>query len=186
MLKHGILGLLSYYDRTGYEIMEVFNDSLRFMWNANTSQIYRELQSLKEKGFAAVTEVPQTGRPDKKVYSITESGREELIRWLTDFDAIRFPNFPVLMKVFFGGMLPQEQALEALKKVRAACEKRLIEMDEMQPRLNTYKQDTANDDYALFWDMSFDFGRGYCEYMVRWSDECICKISQRMQEKESE
>jgi len=83
-------------------------------------------------------------------------------------------------------MLPQEQAMEALKKVRAASAKRLNEMEEMLPRLNTYKQDTANDDYALFWDMSFDFGKGYCAYMVRWCDECIRKIRQRMQEKESE
>lgn len=30
MLKHGILGLLNYHDMTGYEIMEVFRDSLRF------------------------------------------------------------------------------------------------------------------------------------------------------------
>ena len=49
MLKHGILGLLNYRDMTGYEIMEVFRDSLRFFWNARTSQIYRELQDWKEK-----------------------------------------------------------------------------------------------------------------------------------------
>ena len=30
MLKHGVLGLLSYGDMTGYEIMEVFRDSLAF------------------------------------------------------------------------------------------------------------------------------------------------------------
>ena len=186
MLRHGILGLLSYYDRTGYEIMEVFNDSLSFMWNANTSQIYRELQSLKEKGFAHMTEVVQNGRPDKKVYSITQSGREELMRWLTDFDGIRFPNFPVLMKVFFGGMLPPGDAIKALEKVKADCIRRIGDMEGMLPRLESYKQDTANEDYALFWDMSFDFGKGYCEYMVRWCEDCIRKIRQRMQEKESE
>ncbi len=49
MLKHGILGLLNYHDMTGYEIMEVFRDSLRFFWSAQTSQIYRELQTLEKK-----------------------------------------------------------------------------------------------------------------------------------------
>ena len=43
MLKHGILGLLNYHSLTGYEIMEVFRDSLNFFWSAQTSQIYREL-----------------------------------------------------------------------------------------------------------------------------------------------
>lgn len=182
MLKHGILGLLSYYDRTGYEIMEVFNDSLSFMWNANTSQIYRELQTLKDKGFADVTDVRQSGRPDKKVFSITPEGREELMRWLTDFESIKFPNFPVLMKLFFGGMLPPGEAVTALEKIKAACIRRSGEMDEMKPRLDAYKHDTANDDYALFWDMSFDFGKGYCDYMARWCEECIGKIRRRMEE----
>ena len=84
MLKHGILGLLSYCDRTGYEIMEVFKNSLSFMWNANTSQVYRELQNLKDSGFAEVTEVEQMGKPNKKVYSITEAGGEELQHWVGD------------------------------------------------------------------------------------------------------
>ena len=101
MLKHGILGLLSYYDRTGYEIMEVFKNSLSFMWNANTSQVYRELQNLKDSGFAQVTVIEQDGKPNKKVYSITEAGRKELLQWAGDYGNLKFPNFPILMKLFF-------------------------------------------------------------------------------------
>ena len=59
MLKHGILGLLNYYNLTGYEIMEVFRDSLNFFWNAQTSQIYRELQGLEQKGWVQKTVVLQ-------------------------------------------------------------------------------------------------------------------------------
>ena len=47
MLKHGILGLLSYGDMTGYQIMTVFRDSLSHFWVAQTSQIYREMQGLE-------------------------------------------------------------------------------------------------------------------------------------------
>ena len=46
MLKHGILGLISNGDKTGYEIMTVFRDSLNHFWTAQTSQIYRELQTM--------------------------------------------------------------------------------------------------------------------------------------------
>ncbi len=55
MLKHGILGLLNYHPMTGYEIMLVFRDSLRFFWSAQTSQIYRELQTLEAKGWVGKT-----------------------------------------------------------------------------------------------------------------------------------
>ena len=50
MLKHGILGLLNYGDMTGYEIKDVFEHSLNFFWTAQTSQIYRELQTIEKKG----------------------------------------------------------------------------------------------------------------------------------------
>ena len=57
MLKHGILGLLSYGDMTGYQIMTVFRDSLSHFWVAQTSQIYRELQGLEKNGWIAAVHV---------------------------------------------------------------------------------------------------------------------------------
>ena len=55
MLKHGILGLLNYKEMTGYEIMEIFRDSLNYFWDAKTSQIYRELQGLEQKEYVNKT-----------------------------------------------------------------------------------------------------------------------------------
>ena len=88
MLKHGILGLLNYGSMTGYEINRTFRDSLHYFWYAQTSQIYRELQTLKKNGWATDEVIEQSDRPDKKLFSITDSGREEFIRWLAEGDSI--------------------------------------------------------------------------------------------------
>ena len=79
MLKHGILGLLNYKEMTGYEIMEIFRDSLNYFWDAKTSQIYRELQWLEQKECVNKTIVPQNGKPDKNVYSITATDRKSVV-----------------------------------------------------------------------------------------------------------
>ena len=71
MLKHGILGLLNYGDMTGYDIMTVFRDSLSHFWQAQTSQIYRELTVLEKKGWIVSSPVKQDGKPDKNILSIT-------------------------------------------------------------------------------------------------------------------
>ena len=84
MLKHGILGLLNYGSMTGYEIMLTFKNSLCYFWTAQTSQIYRELQTLKKNGWAADKSIPQQGKPDKVYFSITDDGRKELKRWLAE------------------------------------------------------------------------------------------------------
>ena len=103
MLKHGILGLLNYHEMTGYEIMEVFRDSLNYFWDAKTSQIYRELHGLEQKEWVSKIVILQSGKPDKNMYSITESGHTELLRWLADDDLGLRVKAPVLMKVFFLG-----------------------------------------------------------------------------------
>jgi len=108
MLKHGILGLINYREMTGYEIMQAFRDSLNFFWKAQTSQIYRELQTLEKKKWVEKTFVPQQGKPDKNMYSITEDGRRELLRWLLDGDLGLNSRNPALMKVFFMGEQSRE------------------------------------------------------------------------------
>ena len=116
MLKHGILGLISNGDKTGYEIMTVFRDSLNHFWTAQTSQIYRELQTMEKAGWIRQTHVPQTGKPDKNVFSITEAGRAELIAWLRADNLPRYERSPLLLKTFFLGELEPEEARLALSK----------------------------------------------------------------------
>ena len=81
-LKQGLLGLLNYGEMTGYELAKAFNDSLSFFWQAQTSQIYRELNQLEAEGLLHSHIEVQTGKPDKRVYAITTQGKAELDRWL--------------------------------------------------------------------------------------------------------
>lgn len=45
-LSHGLLGLLNYTDMTGYDLAKTFQDSLCYFWQAQTSQVYRELNKM--------------------------------------------------------------------------------------------------------------------------------------------
>ncbi|MDR0221438.1 MAG: PadR family transcriptional regulator, partial [Lachnospiraceae bacterium] len=83
-LKHGLLGLLSYGRMTGYELDKAFKDSLNFFWQAQTSQIYRELKAMEKAGWLTSEIVFQTSKPNKKLYAITDSGRLEFHRWIAE------------------------------------------------------------------------------------------------------
>ena len=100
MLKHGILGLLNYGSMTGYEIREIFNKSLNFFWQAQSSQIYRELHTLEKNGWITMTAVEQSDKPNKNICSITESGKAELMRWICADNAVMETRLLVLMQVF--------------------------------------------------------------------------------------
>lgn len=173
MLKHGILGLLNYHDLTGYEIMETFRDSLNFFWNAQTSQIYRELQGLETKGWVEKTVVPQRGKPDKNIFSITAEGKSELLRWLSDDDVVISSKTPVLMKVFFMGERDREENIRYFRRLYEDCGKFLESLVPVPEYIASYSSYLDEKEKALYWQMTVDFGRRNMQMYMEWAEECI-------------
>jgi DNA-binding PadR family transcriptional regulator len=78
-LKHTLLGFLNYYPMTGYELKKFFDTSVAHFWNAEQSQIYAALKHLEAEDLVEMRVEMQTDRPNRKVYSITQDGRDELL-----------------------------------------------------------------------------------------------------------
>lgn len=176
MLKHGILGLLNYHELTGYEIMEVFRDSLSFFWKAQTSQIYRELRVLEKKGWSSKKTVVQQGKPDKNIYSITEEGNQELLRWLADDNAGLNPKLPILMKVFFMGERSREENIEFFKRFKEECAQFLESLAPVPEYIRAYGDVINAGDKSLYWQMTVDYGRRNMQMYIEWAQSCIDKL----------
>lgn len=176
MLKHGILGLLNYHDMTGYEIMEVFRDSLNFFWNARTSQIYRELQGLEKHKWVYKTPVMQQGKPDKKVYSITEEGRSELLRWLADGDIGFNSKSPVLMKVFFMGERSKEENIHYFESLKEVCGQFLKCLEPVPGYIEAYSNYIGDRKKSIYWQMTVDYGRRNMQTYMDWAQSCIERL----------
>lgn len=80
-LPHVVLTVLSTKDATGYDITKEFSYSIGYFWKASHQQVYRELNKLADNELVTCELQPQSGKPDKKVYSITQKGREALAKW---------------------------------------------------------------------------------------------------------
>ncbi|MEU4172525.1 PadR family transcriptional regulator [Streptomyces sp. NPDC026665] len=81
-LEHAILVSLLEKPGSGYELARRFERSIGYFWTATHQQIYRVLKRMESEGVLGVEDVPQQGRPDKKVYSVADPGRAVLSRWL--------------------------------------------------------------------------------------------------------
>ena len=181
MLQHGILGLISNGDKTGYEIMTVFRDSLNHFWTAQTSQIYRELQTMEKSGWITQTHVTQAGRPDKHVFSITPAGHEELLRWLRQDNLPAGYRNPFLLKTFFMGELPVQENIEFFKALQGAAvfpdEGKKVSAD-----ADLYQQAVNHPEKAVYWKLTIEFGRMYEKMQQEWCKYCIGELEklQRM------
>lgn len=80
-LEHAILVSLAERPGTGYEIGRQFDRSIGYFWSATHQQIYRTLKKLHTDGHVTFESVAQEGRPDKKVYTISDEGRQVLSDW---------------------------------------------------------------------------------------------------------
>lgn len=185
MLKHGILGLLNYAPMTGYQIMLTFKDSLNFFWTAQTSQIYRELHTLKDRGWVSAECIAQSDKPDKKLFSITESGREELNRWLAEDDTGFETKSPILMKTFFRGERPLEENLGFFRRIEEICGEFSDGLNSPPALIKEYMQQIEEPEKALYWKMTFEYGVMYAQMLGEWTKRCIAALEEYQEECES-
>jgi DNA-binding PadR family transcriptional regulator len=83
-LPHAILVALCEQAGSGYELANRFDRSIGHFWAATHQQIYKTLRTMDADNWVSVEVVAQHGRPDKKVYSVTDTGRAELDRWIAE------------------------------------------------------------------------------------------------------
>lgn len=77
-LSYGLLSLLSAKSLSGYELTQ----SIKPLWQAGHSQIYPLLTNMEQQGYISYKIIEQSDKPDKKEYTITEAGLEQLRQWV--------------------------------------------------------------------------------------------------------
>jgi DNA-binding PadR family transcriptional regulator len=82
-LEHAILVALAERASTGYDLARRFDKSIGQFWTATHQQVYKVLGRMESDGWVGSTHIAQEGRPDKKVYDLTEAGRDELAEWIS-------------------------------------------------------------------------------------------------------
>lgn len=112
-LRHALLGLLAERPGSGWDLLKGFESSLAFVWPATQSQLYTELGRMTDEGLIEVT---ATGARNRKEYAITDAGRGELIRWITEVEPERTRRNEALLRVFFLGNVEADEARAFLER----------------------------------------------------------------------
>ncbi len=90
-LRDAVLAALLEGESSGYDLAKDFDASVANFWMATPQQLYRELERLAEQGLIQARVVHQERRPNKRMFSLTDAGREA-IREFTG----RAPKPPVI------------------------------------------------------------------------------------------
>ncbi|WP_414551838.1 PadR family transcriptional regulator [Anabaena sp. CCY 0017] len=115
-LAHAIASILLQSPRTGYDLSKEFNEKVSCYWQATSQQIYRELARMQEKNWVEVEVLPQSVRPDKKIYSLTDVGRQELISWIAEPSEATAIRENLLVKVRSGFIVPEDILIREIER----------------------------------------------------------------------
>ena len=181
-LKYTLLGFLSCGPLTGYDLKKHIDNSTQFFWHATLSQIYPTLKKLAQEGLVEATVIPQEGKPDKKIYLITEAGRATLMDWLAEpMDELSLPKDPALLKLFFSGALDKETLLAQLRHQLAL---RRAQLAHYQQETAVYVEqviaETGLTREGVMWELARQFGEEYERAYIRWLEQAIEAVEQKL------
>ncbi len=133
-LKYALLGLLAHTPRHGYELKAAFETSFSQMRLLNTGQIYTTLARLSADGLVNSRTVEQSQAPARKVYELTQTGKQVLEEWLAlpvenHFDQVKSEFFTkLLVTALIAGPAATPAQLAMIERQRARLQSSLAEL----------------------------------------------------------
>ena len=126
----------------------------------------------------------QEGKPNRKVFSITDEGRIELTRWLGDADLTEIMKYknPLLIKIFFSGNIDLGSTMRLLEKYIAECNAIITSMNEDTRNIPGYEEQFQSEDASFYWGMTMTYGFMYYQNEIKWANWCIEKLKEKIDE----
>lgn len=165
--KYIILGLLSHEPCSGYDIKKKVDHSIGYIWDINYGQIYPTLRKLEEEKLA-IKKIETSDRgPTRKIYSITESGRKELQKWLFKPEE---KEYEIFLKIFFGAQLSPEENIQKLKEFNKKRTQEIKKLEQSKKNLSSILYE--NNDH-LYYLLTTLFGLYDYKIQLKWSEMVI-------------
>ena len=171
-----LLGLLTIEPMSGYDLGCMVRASIGHIWSESYGQIYPNLKRLAANGLVDCKTEKHKGRPDRRIYSITKKGREQLSQWLAVPPQPEIPRNEMLLKLFFGSHVPVHILIGNVERMveehRALLEKfQRTEKDDIDK--NMHYPD------APFWKMAARYGQIEMEAHLKWAEETLRELRKR-------
>lgn len=171
MTEYIILGFLMTKSMTGYDIKQNMAISTSNFFDASFGSIYPALKRLLQKQLIEVEEIVEGGKL-KKLYSLTNKGKEEFISWLkTPIEPSKTNVTSALCKIFFFDNLSKKEIISLINKY-------ISDLSEFKGNLLRVKEKVLNHG-RNFEMLTLDFGLDYYDFIIKWYRNYINSIDNK-------
>ncbi|ACR79738.1 helix-turn-helix transcriptional regulator [Kosmotoga olearia] len=134
MLDYVILGFLRIMPMTGYQLKKNIDVSTSNFWTASFGGLYPALARLEKKNWVKIKE-----SEGKKIYSITEQGRNTLDSWIKQPYKKQIWKDEFMLKMFFATDTELPGLLSQIYKRLGEVESKLGELNKITDKITMSK-----------------------------------------------
>ena len=168
-VKNTLLALLYQHAMRGYELGKQLNLIVSAEWDVKPGQIASTLKRLKEANLVDYDVEPTDDAPDRKVYSITPEGLDELRDWyltpeVRDYRLGDAFYIKLVLSLIDGPVSPEQ----VLMVQRRELYQQLHEVTDMRRQVDPKTQ--------LPWLMLLDSAIMHLEADLRWIEMCETRL----------
>lgn len=170
-----ILGLLLMCNRTIYQLRERINKGINLMYSSSMGSIQAAIKKLLNCGFIRYEEIVDNGKY-KKIYCITESGRQHFFDWINAPMEEQSPKSPELAKIYFMGFSDK-------KNREISIRQHLIFLNEQYNVLTAICEEAENiriseehRDILNYQLVSALYGKALIQFNIEWFENLLKKM----------
>jgi len=157
-----LLGFLHDGPMSGWDLVARAEERIGEFWSLTQSQVYRELARMAEDD---LVEAGEPGSRARRVYELTDEGRDVFAEWVGQTPGSETIRFPLLLTLAFGRHVPPDRLASFLIRHRIIHADRLAAYEKQRAGMPPEYADV--DPYAV---ATLEFGIAYERAVLEWFD----------------
>lgn len=166
-----VLGCLSSGPKSGYDIRMMMSQVTGFFWRESDGQLYPALKTLLEQG--SIRQLEGETERNKKIYEITEQGRQVLREWLIQPAGDAQVRSEFLLKIFLGNEMTREKQVSHLERERQHLKEKIGKLAGL---VKTIETNNGNRRVSEAWAMTMELGLELAETELRWCERHLERL----------
>lgn len=187
MIRFIILGLLNIKPMSAYDFDKILSNSIKSFYDIKQSHVYIEFKKLEADGFLASETIVTEANRTKKVFHITEKGKEFFHDKNNSLDKApeRYLDIRALflVRMFFGEFLDDESNINFLQSLKTQTIHKIKETKDKQAIIENAPSKHSNIRNKWYWNSTAEFGLSFYRLLLEWIDSCIEDIDAKVWEK---
>ena len=174
-MENMILGLLLLCGRTIYGLRERIDKGLNLMYSSSMGSIQAAVKKLLRCGYITYEEAVENGKY-KKVYRITESGKQYFLAWVNTPIEEQGVRCPALVKVYFLGFADREKREAGVEAYLSFLKERYCALEMLCEEAENVTASKEKEDILKYQLASALYGRDLYKFNIEWFENLLCKI----------